>query len=133
MCSAIIRSNMETDLQIFSLPVVRQCVFFLYFRHYFSVQLEGCSDGIFQFCDSIPYCRAYCLNRVLKLYKKSSLTLKAPIATKVICFSCLLKCLSSCYGKQCGPRSDCSYRISLFWVHAVCFYTILYYSIFIRQ
>ena len=51
------------------------------------------------------------------------LTLNAPIATKVVCFSCLLKCLRSLYGKQCGPRSDCSYRSSLFWVHAVCFYT----------
>ena len=50
------------------------------------------------------------------------LTVK-PIATKVVCFSCLLKCLRSLYGKQCGPRSDCSYRSSLFWVHAVCFYT----------
>ena len=36
------------------------------------------------------------------------LTLNAPIATKVVCFSCLLKCLRSLYGKQCGPRSDCS-------------------------
>ena len=52
-----------------------------------------------------------------------SLTLKAPIATKVVCFSRLLKCLRSLYGKQCGPRSDCSYRSCLFWVHAVCFYT----------
>ena len=51
------------------------------------------------------------------------LTLNAPIATKVVCFSCLLKCLRSLYGKQCGPRSDCSYRSSLLWVHAVCFYT----------
>ena len=25
------------------------------------------------------------------------------------------------YGKQCGPRSDCSYGSSLFWVHTVCF------------
>ena len=33
------------------------------------------------------------------------LTLKAPIATKVVCFSHLLKCLRSLYGKQCGPRS----------------------------
>ena len=49
------------------------------------------------------------------------LTLKAPNSTKVVCFSRLLKCLRSLYGKQCGPRSDCSY--SLFWVHAVCFYT----------
>ena len=35
------------------------------------------------------------------------LTLKEPIATKVVCFSRLLKCLRSLYGKQCGPRSDC--------------------------
>ena len=53
------------------------------------------------------------------------LTLNAPIATKVVCFSRLLKCLRSLYGKQCGPRSDCSYRSSLFWVHAVCFYVML--------
>ena len=33
---------------------------------------------------------------------------KTPIATKVVCFSCLLKCLRSHYGKQFGPRSDCS-------------------------
>ena len=52
------------------------------------------------------------------------LILKAPIATKVVCFSRLLTCLRSLYGKQCGPRSDCSYRSSLFWVHAVCFYTL---------
>ena len=47
------------------------------------------------------------------------LTLNAPSATKVVCFSRLLKCLRSLYGKQCEPRSDCSYRGSLFWVHAV--------------
>ena len=41
----------------------------------------------------------------------------ALIATNIVCFSCLLKCLISLYGKQCGPRSDCSYRSSLFWVH----------------
>ena len=58
------------------------------------------------------------------LWKKTTtLTLKAPIATKVLCFSRLLKCLRSLYGKQCGPRSDCSYESSLFWVHTVCFYT----------
>ena len=47
-----------------------------------------------------------------------------PITTKVLCFSRLLKCLRSLYGKQCGPRSDCSYSSSLFWVHAVSFYTL---------
>ena len=52
-----------------------------------------------------------------------NLTLNGPISTKVICFSRLLKCLRSLYCKQFGPRSDCSYRSSLFWVLAVCFYT----------
>ena len=37
-----------------------------------------------------------------------NLTLKTPIATKVGCFSRLLKCFRSLYGKQCGPRSVCS-------------------------
>ena len=50
------------------------------------------------------------------------LTLNAPIATKVVCFSRLLKCLRSLYGKQCGPRSDCSYR-------AVCSGSTLFASI----
>ena len=35
----------------------------------------------------------------------SSLTLTAPISSNVFCFSRLLKCLRSLYGKQCGPRS----------------------------
>ena len=42
------------------------------------------------------------------------LTLNLPIATKDVCFSHLLKCLRRLYGKQCGPRSDCSYWSSLF-------------------
>ena len=49
-----------------------------------------------------------------------NITPNAPITTKVVCFSRLLKCLRSLYGKQCIPRS---YRSSLFRVHAVCFYT----------
>ena len=59
------------------------------------------------------------------IYSESShfLTLNAPIATKVVCFSRLLKCLRGLYGKQCGPRSDCSYWSILLLVHAVCFYT----------
>ena len=55
--------------------------------------------------------------------RREHLTLNAPIATKVVCFYRLLKCLRSLYCKQCGPRSDCSYWSSLFWVHTVCFYT----------
>ena len=53
-------------------------------------------------------------------YEILSLILNVPIATKVVCFSRLLKCLISLYGKQCGPRSDYSYRSILIWVHTVC-------------
>ena len=73
---------------------------------------------------------AECRSKVLQnayfqpsLSYQLSLTLNAPITTKVVCFSRLLKCLRSFSGKQCGPRSDRSYRSSLFWVRAVCFYT----------
>ena len=52
------------------------------------------------------------LKKVLK--KGTLLSLNAPITTIVVCFSRLLKCLRRLYGKQCGPRSDCSYRSSLF-------------------
>ena len=37
--------------------------------------------------------------------------------------SLLLFSSAEIFKKQFGPRSDCSYRSSLFWVHAVCFYT----------
>ena len=46
------------------------------------------------------------------------LTLNGPIEQKSSAF---LVCLN---GKQCGPRSDCSYMSSLFWAHSVCFYTL---------
>ena len=57
------------------------------------------------------------------IFFKLSLTLNAPIATKVFCFYRLLKCLRSLYGKQCGPRSDCSY------IGAVCSGSTLFASI----
>ena len=45
------------------------------------------------------------------------LTLKLPITTTAVCF---VICCHFC--KQCGPRSDCSSRSSLIWVHTVCLY-----------
>ena len=45
------------------------------------------------------------------LFKMTRLILNASIT--VVCFSRLLKCLRSFYGKQCGPRSDCSYSSRL--------------------
>ena len=69
-------------------------------------------------------------NFVYLMQPNKGLTLNAPIATKVICFSRQLKCSRSLYGKRCGPRSDCSYRSSLFWIQAVCFFLALFGLIF---
>ena len=69
-------------------------------------------------------CRKNCRLLSFAAVLIGALRVNAPIATKVVCFSRLLKYLRSLYGEQCGPRSDCSYRSSLFWVHAVCFYTL---------
>ena len=75
-----------------------------------------------------PDIRSNTLLTILMVYRAlcnkhiNLLALNAPIATKVVCFSRLLKCLRSLYGKQCGPRSDCSYMSSLFLVNAVCLY-----------
>ena len=41
-------------------------------------------------------------------------TLNASIATIVVCFSRLLKCLRSLYGKQCGPGGAVCSGFSLF-------------------
>ena len=63
------------------------------------------------------------LHEITGTIDPQKLTLNAPIATKVVCFSRLLKCLRSLNGRQCGPRSDCSNRSSLFGVYTVYFYT----------
>ena len=50
---------------------------------------------------------------IMTLETKALFTLKAPIASEVVCFSRQLKCLRSLYDRQCR----------LIWVHPVCFYT----------
>ena len=73
------------------------------------------------------YRYSHASKRFVEVYMKL-ITHNASIATKVVCLSRLLKCLRSFYGKHCGPRSDCSYRNSLFWLGPPCL--LLY---FIRQ
>ena len=71
-------------------------------------------------CQSIQKCPDFKDSFMIYLhFFLAYLTLKAPIATKVVCLSRLPKCLRSIYGRKCGPRPDCS----LFWVNVVCFYT----------
>ena len=51
-----------------------------------------------------------------------NLTLRAPITTKVVCFTRLPNYLRILFGKRCGPRSDCYYG-------AVCSGSTLFASI----
>ena len=64
-----------------------------------------------------------------KIFACLLLTLKASRKTayeNVVCLCRLLNIFADFSnlflrtGKQCGPRSDCSYRSSLIWVHTVC-------------
>ena len=86
---------------------------------------EGVSNVFLSadFCFKMDFFKKNSVKQIQIRTYTHRLTLKASIATKVVCFSRLLKCLRSLYGKQCGPRSDCSYRSSLFWVHTVYFHT----------
>ena len=60
-------------------------------------------------------------------YEVCGLTFKAPIATKVVCFfssaEMFKKPLWQTVWTQVRLLLYISYRSSLFWVHAVCFYT----------
>ena len=81
-------------------------------------------------CQSIQKCPDFKDSFMIYLhFFLAYLTLKAPIATKVVCLSRLPKCLRSIYGRKCGPRPDCSYRSSLFPIGAVCSGSTLFASI----
>ena len=71
-------------------------------------------------CLSQNFCWRFFIlfNLVIHIYKVA--TDAVPITTKVVCFCRLLNCFRSLFDKQCMPRSDCSCRSSLIWVHTVC-------------
>ena len=48
---------------------------------------------------------------------KGMLTLNAPIATKVVCFSRLLKCLRCLYGKSADPDQTAPFSRRHFQMH----------------
>ena len=62
------------------------------------------------------------LSTIAELSRKMSLTLNAPIATKVVCFSRLLKCLKSIYVKKVDPDQTAP-------IGAVCSRSTLFASI----
>ena len=71
------------------------------------------------------------------MYRKSQdlgpcLTLKAPITKLSSALSSAGYFKSHCC-KQCGPRSDCSFRSSLIWVHTVCLYAKCKFEKFARR
>ena len=93
--------------------------------HYqcFSFSIWGLSS-VYKHCVYLIFifCQQFGSRSIFLQIYKIILTLNVPIPTKVVCFSHLLKCLRSLYGKQCEPRSDCSYR-------AVCSGSMLFASI----
>ena len=106
---------------IFSLPDERFCSYIVTIHEVgLSVVVNMCISQYNMFLHRSDHCPFMTFQSIDFTVKILVLSLKAPIATKVVCFSRLLKCLRSLYGKQCGPRSNWS---SLFWVHSVCFYT----------
>ena len=95
-------------------------MFFMLFSLYFSVPKPG--YGLQLKAATLPVSGAYggpldyVSNTSLLFFPSINepahlITLNAPIATKVICFSRLLKCLRGLYGKQCGPRLDCEQSV----------------------
>ena len=70
-----------------------------------------------------PITHTWSNRNLYHIFISPQLTLKVLITTKFVCFCRRLKCLRSLTNKQCRLRSDCSYRSSLIWVHAVCLYT----------
>ena len=72
-----------------------------------------------------PVVHPHLYSRLKYIQNINSLALNAPITTKVVCFSRLLKCLRNLYGKQRGPRSDCSSVLGprcllLYLIHQSC-------------
>ena len=129
--SVISQIRKFNKLKYNSIPILhRQCVkkyYVFLFEKTFRQPRKKCgsrSDSFFKLSDLDPHCLSCSFCYVeFALNSYTILTLKVSIATKVVCFSRLLKCLRSLYGKQCGPRTDCSY------IGAVCSGSTLFASI----
>ena len=97
----------------------------LLFRHYISHKItfgapssggvlrSACGAFIFIVKCIYIFCIVIKGNFWITITVKQVFTLNAPITTKIVCFSRLLKCLRSLYDKQCRPRSDCSLFASI--------------------
>ena len=74
--------------------------------------LKGCCTGLSESytCQNATLFEITCCGSYYKDTWQSLISYYLVPVTKVVCFSRLLKFLRSLYGKQCGPRSDCSYR-----------------------
>ena len=76
-------------------------------------------------------CISFCSLRIL-YSSKFILTLKRQSQQLSSALSSASYFKSHCC-KQCGPRSDCSFRSSLIWVHTVCLYAKSKFEKFARR
>ena len=74
----------------------------------FLIKLKNNPENVQTASDRVSCIFSSFIEKDASPYWHQLLTLNAPIATKVVCFSRLLKFLRSLYGKQCGPRAVCS-------------------------
>ena len=96
----------------------------------YEMPCEGLSTCMCPWC----WCNGILFFSMLMMKSMINLTLKAPrknASENVVCWSCLLQIIALHYrgikyrSKQREPRTDCSYRSSLFWVHTVCYRAFL--------
>ena len=95
-----------------------------------AVDRRGSQLNIFLFLHK-NICCGYSLEEAQCRNKKNIstvwlLTLKAPITTIIVSALSSASYFKSHCCKQCGPRSDCSSRRSLIWVHTVCLFAKKY-------
>ena len=67
---------------------------------------------------------SYKVSSLIWLENVVRLTFNAPISTKVVCFSRLLKCLRSLYGKQCGIDQTAPKEQSVLGPHCLLLFSI---------
>ena len=111
---------------IMSTPIICIICATLYFSSTLSVPLYIIALDML---DWLPVYQCLSLTEVGWQWWCFYLSIQAPITTKFVCFSCLLKCFKSLLVKHCGPRSDCSHRSSLTWLLTVCLYTVILWYI----
>ena len=89
---------------------------------------------LFLFC--VCVCVCVCRNKYTPLFWRFDMSYHNPLKRQSQLLSSAWSSagyFKSHFCKQCGPRSDCSFRSSLIWVHTVCLYAKCKFEKFARR